>query len=626
MCGIAGQMALREDATARVDTVSALLKALRHRGPDDEGLFADSTRRVCLGMRRLSIIDLRSGQQPVYNEDGRVACVFNGEIYNFGSLRAELVRRGHVFKSVGDSEVIVHLYEEEGAACLSRLRGMFALAIWDGRRETLLLARDRLGKKPLYYGVAHGRLSFASEIGALYRVPDLRGAVDPAALDLYLTYGYVPAPFSIFTGIRKLPAAHALRVEGGVVRAEPYWRLDDHRPLDGPPDEIGRALLDRLTEAVDLRLISDVPLGCFLSGGVDSSSVVALMSRRRRGVKTFSIGFKETEFNELSYAREVATLYHTDHHEFIVEPHLTEALPDLARHFGEPFADSSALPTWYLSALTAKHVTVALNGDGGDELFGGYPWYRTAQRLARLARRVPRPVAWAASRALRGDGARTARARRLAGRLLASPAERFRSLRTSSVPAVRARLYSPRLRHACDDAANRYLEDVYNAIDADDVARMLSTDLLSYVPEDLMTKVDRMTMAHSIESRSPFLDHELVEFAVRIPATLKWDEHGGKAILRRVMGPAFPPGFLERPKRGFSIPVDAWLRGELRGPISRKICGPALLDHGWFDPGAVRAMCEEHWTGRHDWGAELWALMMLAEFSDVAGVAGSVAT
>jgi asparagine synthase (glutamine-hydrolysing) len=621
LCGIAGQLALGADATARVDTVSALLKALRHRGPDDEGLFADGARRVCLGMRRLAIIDLHSGQQPVHNEDGRVACVFNGEIYNFASLRAELVRRGHVFKSVGDSEVIVHLYEEEGAACLSRLRGMFAVAIWDGRRGTLLLARDRLGKKPLYYGVGDGCLYFASEIGALYSVPNLRGAVEPAALDLYLTYGYVPAPFSIFTGIRKLPAAHALWVEDGLVRVEPYWRLDDHRPLDASADEIGRELLDRLAHAVDLRLVSDVPLGCFLSGGIDSSSIVALMSRRRAGVKTFSIGFPETQFNELPYARQVANLYHTDHHEFVVEPHLTEALPDLARHFGEPFADSSALPTWYLSALTAKHVTVALNGDGGDELFGGYPWYGTAQRLARLARQVPRPVAWAASRALRGGGARTARARRLVGRLLASPAQRFRSLRTSRVPNVRARLYSARLRDACDDAADRYLEDVYNAIDADDVARMLSTDLLSYVPEDLMTKVDRMTMAHSIEARSPFLDHELVEFAVRIPAALKWDEHGGKAILRHVMGSAFPPGFLERPKRGFSIPVDAWLRGEeLRGAIARKVCGPALLDHGWFDPGAVRALCEEHWLGRRDWGAELWALLMLAEFSDVASV------
>jgi len=598
-----------------------MLEALHHRGPDAEGVFTEQRGRACLGMRRLAIIDLDSGQQPVYSEDRTVACVFNGEIYNFRELREELARKGHALKSVGDSEVIAHLYEEHGPQCLERLRGMFAIAIWDARRGALLLGRDRLGKKPIYYGVADGCLSFASEINALYRIRGLRGDVDPAALDLYLTYGYVPAPFSIFTGIRKLPPAHFLQLDGRAMRVEPYWRLPDHGPLQASTFEIERELVKRLGEAVDMRLVSDVPLGCFLSGGVDSSTIVALTSRSRRGVKTFSIGFNEEKFNELTYARQVAEQFRTDHHEFMVEPHLVEALPEMARHFGEPFADSSALPTWYLSALTAKHVTVALNGDGGDELFGGYPWYRTAERLQRLARRIPRPLAWAASLVLYGRDPRIARARRLVDRLLAPPAARFRSLRTSAIAGARLRLYSPAFRAAAADVAQRYLETVYNAVDADEVARMLCTDLLSYLPEDLMVKVDRMTMAHSIESRSPFLDHEFVEFAVRIPAALKWDADGGKAILRRAMRSAFPPRFLERPKQGFSIPVSAWLRDELRPIVARKVCGAALLDHGWLEPTAVRAMCEQHWSGQRDWGTELWTLLMLAEFVDMAGVA-----
>ncbi|PYM80410.1 MAG: asparagine synthase (glutamine-hydrolyzing), partial [Candidatus Rokuibacteriota bacterium] len=387
MCGIAGQVSLRSDRAIDVAALQAMTRALAHRGPDGDGEYVSPGGVAGLGHRRLSIIDLVTGGQPIYNEDRSVAVVLNGEIYNFETLRARLERAGHRFATRSDTEAIAHLYEEDGLDCVRHLRGMFAFILWDERRGRLLAARDRVGKKPLYYAEHGGRLSLASEITALYRLRDLPRTLDPEAIDLYLTHSYIPSPLTILAGVRKLPPAHTLIVEGGAVRLERYW-TPPTATVATTETEAAERLTRALEEAVRLRLIADVPLGCFLSGGVDSSIVVALMSRLSdKPVRTFSIGFDREPYSELPYARRVAELFKTEHEEFVVKPDAAGVLPDLAEHFGEPFGDSSALPVWYLSQLARSRVTVALNGDGGDELFAGYPWYATAARLAGIARR-----------------------------------------------------------------------------------------------------------------------------------------------------------------------------------------------------------------------------------------------
>ena len=614
MCGIAGQVTLQPGRAVDAGQVARMVRALAHRGPDGEGLFVDPYDRAALGMRRLAIIDLVSGEQPVFNEDGSIACVFNGEIYNFQSLRGGLERKGHVFKSMTDTEVIVHLYEEEGIACLQRLRGMFAFAIWDQREGRLLLARDRVGKKPVYYVELDGRLSFASEIHALYDLPGLKREIDPVALDLYLTHSYIPAPYSIFRAIRKLPPAHFVTVRDGKVEPRPYWRLNPPIPLDVSREEVITALRDKLEEAVTLRMVSDVPLGCFLSGGVDSSSVVALMSRvSARPVKTFSIGFTSAPFNELDYARVVAERYRTEHREFTVDPDAVAVLPEIARHFGEPFGDSSALPTWYLSKLARQHVTVALNGDGGDELFGGYSWYQTALMLTRIERLAPGGalslIAWA-------EPWLGARIMRLGRRLRMSPAHRFASLRRVLDRGLRQELYSDRLLRMCGDAAEQYLVTCHDTYRGDELARMQYTDMMTYLPEDLLVKVDRMTMAHSLEARSPLLDHELIEFCARIPSALKIGRRGGKLIFRDAMANQFPVGFLNRRKMGFSIPLAQWLRGPLRQECESLVCGDALAAC-WLNPGAVREVLDDHMAGTKDWGVLIWNLLVLSKWAEI---------
>src|SRR5262245_5411841 len=415
MCGIAGEISLHPDVDVVAADIVTIMREMVHRGPDDEGFFEDPRRRVALGMRRLSIIDLHGGHQPIFNEDGSVVCVFNGEIYNFRILRSELERRGHRFRTATDTEVLVHLYEDDGVAALRHLRGMFAFALWDARRECLFLARDRVGKKPLYYTIIQNRLVFASELTALHALPSLDQEVDPVALDLYLTHCYVPAPHSIYKSVRKLPAAHYILVRNGQLELGSYWRPSISPPLRLPREQIIRELSTRTAEAVRLRMISDVPLGCFLSGGTDSSAVVALMAEASsEPVKTFSIGFSHEKFSELQYARVVADRYKTDHHEFTCKPGPAAVFPETTRHFGEPFGDSSALPTWYVSQLARRYVTVVLNGDGGDEIFAGYPWYRSAMLLDRLAHVVPCRLA----AALAGRrGPRSGRLPRLGARL-----------------------------------------------------------------------------------------------------------------------------------------------------------------------------------------------------------------
>lgn len=615
MCGIAGQISLAAHAPVDADEVVAMVRRLIHRGPDDEGFFIDPRRRVGLGMRRLAIIDLVSGQQPVFNEDRSVLCVFNGEIYNFQELRRQLERKGHRFRSNTDTEAIVHLYEEEGVASLGHLRGMFALAIWDGRTDTLVLARDRLGKKPLYYGTIGDRLSFASEIGALLDLPGLKREIDPVALDLYLTYSYVPSPYSIIQGLSKLPPAHVMVVHDGSVDIRPYWRLEPSPPWDASRQELTRAVRDKLAEAVKLRLITDVPLGCFLSGGLDSSSVVALLATyASQPIKTFSIGFTYERFNELGYARAVADRYKTDHHEYLVTADAVAVLPDIVRHFGEPYGDASAVPTWYVSQLARRHVTVALNGDGGDELFAGYPWYRSALTIDRIGGALP---PWASHAMTALPGRQLGRIHRLGQRLQMTPAKRFRSLRRFLDEELKQRLYSPRFLKSCGSAADEYLVRPYESGTGDSLSRMQYTDLMTYLPEDLLVKVDRMTMAHSVEGRSPLLDHEFVEFCVRLPSAVKIAGPGPKAILREAVRDLLPAQVLNRPKMGFSVPAAAWLRTELKERCYRKLCGGALMDHGWFEASTVRTILDEHMTEARDWNVQLWNLLMLAEWAEM---------
>lgn len=616
MCGIAGQVALRPHRAVDIAAVRAMTRALAHRGPDDEGEYFAPGGLAALGHRRLSIIDLVSGSQPIYNEDRTVAVVLNGEIYNFEPLRARLERAGHRFASRSDTEVIAHLYEECGLECVRHFHGMFAFLLWDHRRQRLLAARDRIGKKPLYYTEHGGRLSLASEITALYRLPDLSWTLDPTALDLYLTHSYIPSPATILEAIRKLPPAHTLVVEAGALTISRYWAPPS--AVVGIEDAEAELRLARaLEEAVRLRLIADVPLGCFLSGGVDSSTVVALMTRLSpRPVRTFSIGFDREEYSELPHARQVAELFKTDHEEFVVKPDAAAVLPELARHFGEPFGDSSALPVWYLAQLARKHVTVALNGDGGDELFGGYSWYANGTRFAAAARWVP-PIVRAALRRAAGDGwlRRLPRYPRKVLDLVSRPdADRFAALRRTLEEPLRTRLFAPAFAARVGGAALAYLDGAYHTANADDLLQAMAlTDVATYLPEDLLVKVDRMTMAHALEARSPFLDTSVVESALGLPARLKRDRSGGKRILKRMFSGLFPPGFLDRPKAGFSIPVDEWLRVELRSRLEARLFRGALLDAGIVDPAVLRRLLQEHDNGRSH-GATLWNLLMLAEW------------
>lgn len=609
MCGIAG--IVRQPGEAPSPRVLASMSAaMAHRGPDDEAIV--SWGRAGFAFRRLSIIDVGGGRQPLDDESGRVHVIANGEIYNHVELRAELEALGHRFRSGSDAEVIVHGYEEFGDEVVSRLRGMFAFALWDESRERLLLARDRLGQKPLVYREAGGAIAFASELGALLADPEAPREPDPKAIDAYLTYQYVPAPQTAFEGVRKLPPAHRLVFEAGRGRVERYWSLSAQPTLRISAADATLELERRLDEAVRIRLMSDVPLGAFLSGGLDSSSVVALMAQHGP-VKTFSVGFEETDFDELPYAREVASRFATEHHEVVVRPRAAEVVVDLARHFGEPYADSSALPTWYLARMTATEVKVALNGDGGDELLAGYDRYRILNAYCLLGR-LP---SWC-GRAARGVATRLethlpARARRLLASVSARPELSYARTISYFTPEERWPLYNEGMRAAVagSDAYQAVLRRFAESDAPDLLGQTLYADLMTYLPDDLLAKVDIASMAHGLEARSPFLDHELVEFAARLPSSLKLGMSGGKRLLRKVMAARLPDRILRRRKRGFGVPIGRWLRGELRSLLSDLLLAPDAAIREFLQPAEVRRICEQHWSGRRDRSMQLWALMML---------------
>jgi asparagine synthase (glutamine-hydrolysing) len=583
--------------------------AYSHRGPDEESLSVYG--RAGFAFRRLSIIDVAGGHQPVDDERRRVHSITNGEIYNHLELRGELEGRGHRFRTGSDAEVVVHGYEEFGDGIVSRLRGMFALAVWDEDRQRLLLARDRMGQKPLVYHEVGGRLTFASELAGVLADPAVPRALDHAAIDEYLTFQYVPAPRTAFRGIRKLPPAHLLVFEDGRARLERYWSLSAQPRLRISSGDATRVFEQKLEEAVRLRLMSDVPLGAFLSGGLDSSAVVALMAEQGP-VKTFSIGFEEGAFDELPYAREVARRFATEHHEFVVRPRAIDLVADIARHYGEPFGDASAVPTWYLARLTAAKVKVALNGDGGDELLGGYDRYGLMRAFSALARLpVGRGLAHATSRALAHR--LPVRARRLLNAVGVAPEESYARTVSAFDPEQRALLYTEDMRRELGDSdAYAPMMALFAASDAPDlIGRTMGVDLASYLPGDLMVKVDIATMAHGLEGRSPFLDHPLVEFVARLPTALKLRLSGGKWLLRNTMADRLPRSVLRRRKQGFGVPLGQWLRGELRELVTELVLSPSARQREVVRPDAAQRICEEHWSGRRDRSVQIWLLLML---------------
>lgn len=627
MCGICGKV-LADGGSVEPALVRAMCAALAHRGPDEEGSYAAPG--VALGMRRLAIIDLTPGRIPVQNEDGTVTVVFNGEIYNYRALREELLRRGHRFATETDTEVLVHLYEDEGERLVQRLNGMFAFAIWDTRRQRLLLARDRLGEKPLVYWQGPDSLAFASELGALLCDPAAPRALDPVALHYYFAFGRVPAPLTIYAGVRKLPPAHMLIYERGKVRLWRYWRPSFARKLRLSEAEWCEGILQHLERSVRLRLISDVPLGAFLSGGVDSSAVVAAMARAgAHPVRTFTIGFEDEAFSELPYARMVAERYGTAHHEFVLRPNAAEVLPRLVRHFGEPFADSSAIPTYYVSRETRQHVTVALTGDGGDESFAGYEWF-VALKAGLLYGRLPVPLRRAVAMALgalpefpqrRGPLQLLRRARRFASALSGErpslAGTMFELLGGYSQARLLNGLYTPQMRDIAaqhDPAALR--EATMAEYDGDDPLEALAyAQLLTLLPDAFFTKVDIASMACSLECRAPFADHELVEFAAQIPFDLKM---GGplagfrpKYLLKKALASEWlPRQVVYREKRGFSMPLARWLREDLRTMLLDVLGARALRDQPYLEPLAVQRMIDEHLAGRANHAARLWPLLV----------------
>jgi asparagine synthase (glutamine-hydrolysing) len=620
MCGISGKLYFDATRPIEREIVERMNAVLAHRGPDDAGIYCDGA--IGLAHRRLSIIDLSpAGHQPMSNEDGTIWITFNGEIYNFQDLRPALAARGHRFRSNTDTEVILHLYEDHGTDCLRFLRGMFAFAIWDGPRHQLFLARDRLGKKPLCYQQDAHAFRFASEAKAILQDPEVQACADMASLSQYLTFGYVPSPGSAFQGFRKLPPGHYLTCRDGRVEVVRYWRLRRDQKRERPEAEWCEEIVSRLEEAVRLRMISDVPLGAFLSGGIDSSAIVALMSRVGAGpVKTFSIGFEEPEYDELRYARQVAEQFGTEHHELVVRPDAAAILPNLAWHYDEPFGDSSAVPTYYVAEMTRQHVTVALNGDAGDESFGGYDRY-VANLLAAAFDRWPgagllRQSIRFGLRLVPHSGTRTSllyRGRRFLDGLADAPERRYARWLCHFYGDRKTELCTPSFFAATGGVdALEVLLTAYRESNAPDFGdATLGVDAGLYLPDDLLVKVDIASMAHSLEARSPFLDHEFMEFAATIPFPLKVRGRVKKYILKKALTGMLPDEVLHRPKMGFGVPIDHWFRHELKDMAFDMLLSPRAINRGYFRPDTVSRLLDEHVQERTSWHYLLWTLLML---------------
>lgn len=622
MCGISGIVNYDRQRVVRADVLKRMCDTLAHRGPDDEGFFID--RYVGLGMRRLSVIDLDSGRQPIANEDGRVWIVFNGEIYNYPELRKTLEHKGHVFSTYSDTETIVHAYEEYGDDCLQHLNGMFALAIWDGRQDKLLLARDRLGIKPLYYFLHDRGLVFASELKAVLEHPDVPRQIDLEALDSFLTFEYIPAPLSIFQGIRKLPPGHVLVLQDGKATVRQYWVLHG-APVTGTEDDLAHELYDLLQDAVRIRLISDVPLGAFLSGGIDSSILVCMMSEiMERPVQTFSIGFDDPSYNESSYARLVASHCGANHHERTVCPEAVHLVENLMRFVDEPLADVSIFPTYLVSQLAREHVTVVLSGDGGDELFAGYDWY-VASRLGQFYDRLPGVLRtrWlpgvfeAIPPTARKKGLVNKLKRFVEGAALPADLQQFR-WNMFLTDGKRQRLYSPDLQDELQhvDSTARFAGYLQTADGAEPLWRQQFADIKTFLVDDILVKVDRMSMANSLEARTPYLDHRVVAFAAGLPAHMKLRGLQTKYLLKKSVATKLPRAILARRKEGFSIPMKNWLRRELSPMMQDVLSAARLKREGFFNPLYVEALKAEHLAGEANHAHQLWSLMVFELWRD----------
>jgi len=644
VCGICGEWYLDDNAEeVCLGVLNRMCKVLEHRGPDGQGLYmqgragralvygedigarAEEWRgRIGLGHRRLSIIDLAAGAQPLHTEDHSAWIVFNGEIYNYQELRAQLEARGHRFSTHSDTETIIHLYEDEGDACVHFLNGMFAFAIWDEGRERLLLARDRFGIKPLFYAWDGRRLLFGSEIKAILEALPQR-ELDLEALHDYLSLNYIPGPRTIYRQIQKLQPGHRLVADRNGVRIEQYW--------DMPPspatarmsqirirtEAVAEELLSRLRRAVAAQMISDVPLGVFLSGGLDSSTLVALMSEvADRPVRTFSIGFEEASYNELPAARLVASRFRTDHVELIVRPDVCDLLPELIRSFDEPFADSSMIPTYYVSQLARSHVTVALGGDGGDEVFAGYPQY-AATKLAGYYRRLPWPLRrWLISPLVHRLPTSEAKVsfdykakRFVEGADLPDEQAHFWWRAIFSEEAKR-QLYSPAYPHPCRDSFQAFATHFAAHKAGELLDRLQYVDTKVYLPDDILVKVDRMSMAHSLEVRVPFLDHEVVEFVASLPPDLRMHGLTKKYILKQAVCRLLPRDIVRGRKRGFNVPIGRWLRRELRDLLGDYLSASIIKRQGYFDSQTIGEMVRRHHDGRVDYSRQLWGLLMFS--------------
>ena len=593
-------------------------EAIRHRGPDEDGFyFSDG---VGLAMRRLAIIDLKSGQQPIHNQDRTASIVFNGEIYNYRELREQLEKLGHEFYTDSDTEAIVHAYDQYGADCPKYLRGMFAFAIWDERTKSLFLARDRVGKKPLLYAELDGELVFGSEFTALLQHPRIGRDVDVEAIHYYLTFICVPAPLTAYRAIRKLEPGHWLLWRGGEIKTERYWQLDFSKKVSLDEEEAGERVVELLREAVRVRLMSEVPLGAFLSGGIDSSAVVALMAQESsEKIKTFSIGFDEQDFSELHHARRVAEHVGADHHEFIVRPDAMEVLPTLVEHYGEPFADSSAIPSYYVSKETRAFVTVALNGDGGDECFAGYERYAAmniAQKYANLPGALRNGVISNVVNALPGFDTRQnplRKARRFLAAASLPPVERYLRWVSSFDEAAKQNLYAEGFRQQTAKFRTASILEPWfaKANGAGIVDAALLTDTMTYLPNDLLVKMDIASMTVSLEARSPFLDHHLMEFAASLPEKLKLRRLTTKYLLKRVLKKLVPAENLNRSKMGFGVPIGHWFRGAMQPFLRETLLSEKALGRGLFKPEMVRQLIDSHVSVKADHSHRLWTLLML---------------
>jgi asparagine synthase (glutamine-hydrolysing) len=620
MCGICGIFEFERREEISQECVRRMTDTIIHRGPDDEGIFVGPG--IGLGFRRLSIIDVAGGHQPISNEDGRIWVMLNGEIYNYPELRQELLGRGHTFTTHSDTESIVHLYEEYGEDCFRRLRGMFAIALWDSRERKLLLARDRVGKKPLYFAADQKRVLFGSELKCLLAADGSIRAIDPQALSDYFSYGYIPAPKTVYRDIRKLRPGNYLVASSSGVREVPYWNLSFAQVENRSEQEWCELLRNGLCEATRVRLMSDVPLGAFLSGGVDSSSVVAMMSHlMKRPVTTCSIGFEEEEYNEADFARQIAKRFHTDHHEQIVQPKAVEILKKLVWHYDEPFADSSAIPTYYVSWVARQSVTVALGGDGGDESLAGYRRYYFDQFENRLRRRVPAglrksvfgplgraypPLAWAP---------RMFRAKATFQSLSRSPLEGYFNSISIFRSDEKLRLLSRDFQASLGGYDSiEVLQHHYDRAETDDpLSRIQYVDIKTYLPDDILAKVDRASMAVSLEVRAPLLDHQLMELIAKIPSSMKLRGTTGKYIFKKAMADVLPKDILHRRKQGFAVPLARWFRGDLRDLAHDAIFS---RDDGILDKTYLNKVWDEHQRGTYDRSSHLWAVLMYREWRE----------